>query len=306
MDCSLTCGGGMHVELGLIVVFLVVLLAPLTLKIVERNIEMFLLGMGIVTAFISRVLDWKLFMTAATEPIFITLAVLFAGLFFKWLQKPTSYALQMVRKKLEFRTFIFFLVILLGLFSSLITAIIAALILVFIISELKLGRKDEIRLTILACFAIGIGASISPIGEPLSTIVIGKLNEDFFYLFRLIGKEVILALFLFGIMAVFLVRDSSNMGVERTYITKKESYEDILTRSLKVYFFVMGLTFLGTGFEPLISTYFLSLDLSFLYWLNMSSAVLDNATLAAAEVSPELDREAIRVLLLGLLISGGC
>ena len=205
----------MHVELGLIVVFLVVLLAPLTLKIVERNIEMFLLGMGIVTAFISKVLDWKLFMTAATEPIFITLAVLFAGLFFKWLQKPTSYALQIVRKKLEFRTFIFFLIVLLGLFSSMITAIIAALILVFIISELKLGRKDEIRLTILACFAIGIGASISPIGEPLSTIVIGKLNEDFFYLFRLILKEVILALFLFGIMAVLLVRDSSNMGVER-------------------------------------------------------------------------------------------
>lgn len=37
----------------------------------------------------------------------------------------------------------------------------------------------------------------------------------------------------------------------------------------------------------------------------MISAVLDNATLAAAEISPAMDRETIEAVLLGLIISGG-
>jgi predicted cation transporter len=37
----------------------------------------------------------------------------------------------------------------------------------------------------------------------------------------------------------------------------------------------------------------------------MISAVLDNATLAAAEISPMMDDMTIKAILLGLLISGG-
>ena len=42
-----------------------------------------------------------------------------------------------------------------------------------------------------------------------------------------------------------------------------------------------------------------------LYWVNMVSAVLDNSTLAAAEISPRMSIGKIRFLLMGLLISGG-
>jgi predicted cation transporter len=42
-----------------------------------------------------------------------------------------------------------------------------------------------------------------------------------------------------------------------------------------------------------------------LYWVNLVSAVLDNATLAAAEVDPALSIQQIRSALLGLLIAGG-
>ncbi|WP_096155606.1 MULTISPECIES: DUF1646 family protein [Bacillus] len=292
-------------ELGLLLIFLVVLIIPLTVKIIERNMEMFLLFMGGITVIISNVLNWPLFITAATDPIKITLAVFGAGLIFKWLQTPTRIMVAHVRKKVRFTYLVFFLVVILGVVSSLITAIIAALVLVFIISELELGRKDEVRLAILACFSIGLGAAISPIGEPLSTIAISKLNEDIFYLFKLIGKEVLLALFIFGVLAAIFVKDTAKVEENVGEINKKESYEDILVRALKVYFFIMGLTFLGAGFEPIISTYFLSLDPSIIYWLNMTSAVLDNATLTAAELSPELEDDTVRVLLLGLLISGG-
>lgn len=103
------------------------------------------------------------------------------------------------------RLFIALVVIILGLISSIITAIIAAIVLVVIVSVLRLERKSEIRLVILACFSIGLGAALTPIGEPLSTIAVSKLNADFFYLLRLIGPDVIPAVILFGILAAIIV-----------------------------------------------------------------------------------------------------
>jgi predicted cation transporter len=42
-----------------------------------------------------------------------------------------------------------------------------------------------------------------------------------------------------------------------------------------------------------------------LYWVNTISAIVDNATLAAAEISPSMTPEQIRAILMGMLISGG-
>ena len=67
----------------------------------------------------------------------------------------------------------------------------------------------------------------------------------------------------------------------------------------------MGLTLLGAGFEPFIDRYLLGLSPLVLYWINMISAILDNATLAAAEISPKMDAPTLKAILLGLLISGG-
>ena len=84
-----------------------------------------------------------------------------------------------------------------------------------------------------------------------------------------------------------------------------ETNVEIIIRGVKVYLFVMALTLLGAGFEPFINRYLLDLSPLALYWINMISAVLDNATLAAAEISPAMDESTIQALLLGLLISGG-
>jgi predicted cation transporter len=175
---------------------------------------------------------------------------------------------------------------------------------VIIINVLPLDRKSEIRFTVLACFSIGLGAALTPIGEPLATITISKLNEDFFYLLKLIGAEVLPAIIIFGIMSMILVNPhEANNGLKS--INKSESYKEIIVRSLKIYLFVMGLTFLGHGFEPFINEYVIGLSPALLYWINMISAILDNATLAAAEISPAMDSETIRAVLLGLIISGG-
>jgi predicted cation transporter len=67
----------------------------------------------------------------------------------------------------------------------------------------------------------------------------------------------------------------------------------------------MALIFLGAGFKPLIDLYLTKLSSQALFWVNMVSAVLDNATLAASEIGPSLSESQIKSALLGLLISGG-
>lgn len=296
--------------IGLIIILLLVLFLPFT-KLVERNLEVFLFIMGVASVIVSQVLDWDLIVEAVTHPINITLAVLVAGLLFKWFQDPIEKGVLTVSEAMPFRLFIALFVILLGLISSLITAIIAAIILVAVVGVLHLDKKSEIRLVIIACYSIGMGAALTPLGEPLSTIVVSKLNEDFFYLFNLIGIYVIPGLIAFGVLAAFMIntRDKSSENLDHQVTensaSQTETYGEIVIRSLKIFLFVMALTFLGAGFQPFIERFLLDLNPLVLYWINMVSAVLDNATLAAAEISPAMGATTIRDILLGLIISGG-
>ncbi|MFK2825941.1 DUF1646 family protein [Bacillus sp. B190/17] len=290
--------------IGLFIILLLVLFFPFFIKRVEENLEVFLFVIGLLAAIVSGVMDKSLLIRALEDPIKITAAVLIAGLLFKWLKAPLEKGILGISRRVPFRLFIALVVLVLGLLSSVITAIIAALILVLIVSVLKLDRPSEVRLVILACFSIGLGASLTPIGEPLSTIAISKLGQDFFYLVRLIGLEVIGAVLIFSILSALLVHPTQNReGLLSDHVT--ESYGEILMRTVKIYLFVMGLTLLGAGFEPLINRYLLDVNTGLLYWLNMISAVLDNATLAAAEISPSMDEPAVKAILLGLCISGG-
>jgi len=321
--------------IGLSIILLLVLFLPFT-KFIERNLEVFLFVMGILTVTVSQMFSWSLIKEAIIHPVNIALAVLIAGLVFRWFQGPIEKGIGWLSSFIPYRLFIALFVIILGLLSSVITAIIAAIILVAVISVLRIDRKSEIRLVILSCFAIGLGAVLTPIGEPLSTIVVSKLNEDFFYLIKLVGSSVIPGVVLFGILAALMVKprdkskeldwkseiasakqledqsseEAQTMGVVNSSAkvetrSETESYREIIIRSLKIYLFVMALTFLGAGFEPFIEAYLLDLSPLMLYWINIVSAVLDNATLAAAEISPAMDATTIKDVLMGLLISGG-
>ena len=229
---------------------------------------------------------------------------LIAGLLFRWLQKPFEKSIRGMSKAIPFRIFLALIVIVLGILSSVITAIIAAIVLVAMVSLLWVRLKSEIRLVIIACYSIGLGAVLTPIGEPLSTVATSKLDADFFYLLRLIGPDIIPGVIAFGILAAIMIKPSNKLNRLKTNLGT-ESYVDIIIRGIKVYLFVMALTLLGAGFEPFIERYLLDLNPLVLYWINMISAVLDNATLAAAEISPVMNDSTIKALLLGLLISGG-
>ena len=291
-------------------IFSIVLFVPFVNRRIEGNLEVFLFLMGLMSATISGVWSAELIREGLMAPISITLAVLGAGLLFHYLRRRIDSGVRAVLKRFPLPGVICFGIITLGILSSVISAIIAALILVEFITVLRLHRHAEIHLTIIACFAIGLGAALTPLGEPLSTIVVSKLSGEphgatFFYLANLLGVFTIAMIVVCGILGIFLVRESKD-DTEVTLSAEggEESVGEVFLRSLKVYVFVMALIFLGAGFKPLIDEYF-KIPVLALFWANMVSAILDNATLTAAEIGPSLTEPQIKSALLGLLISGG-
>jgi predicted cation transporter len=166
-----------------------------------------------------------------------------------------------------------------------------------------------VRLVILSCFSIGMGAALTPIGEPLSTIALAKLrggalSTDFLFLIRMLGIYILPGLLIIASLGAFLRGREVSLS-EGLIEDAEETVGDILRRTALVYLFVMALVLLGTGFKPLIDSHISRMSAPLLYWVNISSAVLDNATLAAAELGPQMTIGQITGILMGIIISGG-
>ena len=297
--------------IGLCLIFVVVLIGPFLNKKIEANLEAFLFIMGAISASLSNAWSAEVIQEGFVAPINITLAVLAAGVLFHYLRRYIDHAMRRILITVPLGAIVCAGIIIVGLLSSIISAIIAALLLVELITVLPLHRHAEINLTIIACFAIGLGAALTPLGEPLSTIVVSKLSgppyhATFYYLFNLLASSVIPAVVILGIMGIFLVVEKpEDTGESLAAEEEKEKLSEVFVRAAKVYMFVMALIFLGAGFKPLMDSYVLKLPSQILLWVNMVSAILDNATLAAAEIGPSLSTAQIKSAILGLLIAGG-
>jgi predicted cation transporter len=288
--------------IGLGLLFLAVLLGPVLVKPIEQNIEVFFLLAGTIASALAGQWSVHLLHAALSEPIALTLAVLVFGVVAR-LARPTldNFVNRLVG--IVAPHWIYFgIIILLGLLSSVITAVIAALILVEAISLLKLDRASEIAAVVLACFAIGLGAALTPIGEPLGTIAIAALKTDFWYLMRLLGPLVIAGILMVGTISVFL---PAKFGYALKADAHLEGWSEILLRAGKVYLFVAGLVGLSWGLRPFVDAYISKMPQALLFWVNSVSAIVDNATLTAAEIGPSLTAAQQRAVLMGLLISGG-
>ncbi len=289
-----------------------IVLAALTLPFlvhkVEEELEIFLLVCGLCAVTVSSAWSGHLIAEALKEPLAITAAVLVLGVLFKRFGHWTAHALHAVERKAGPRILLFLTVFFIGLFSSVLTAIIAALITAEIIKLLDLPAPQKTRLAVYACFAIGFGAILTPIGEPLSTIVIAKLKgepyqADFFFLLRLMGVWILPALVFFAAFAARL--GNRPLTATPSGQTEAESYKQILVRAGKVYLFVAALILLGEGLKPLAARTITHLSKYALYWINSLSAVLDNATLASIEIMPSLPKESLVFLLTSLILAGG-
>src|SRR5260370_5930636 len=179
-----------------------------------------------------------LFRAALAEPIALTIAVLVFGVIARILRPTLDRSLQRMIKVVAPRWIYFGLIITLGLLSSVITAVIAALILVEAVALLKLDRQSETAAVVLAWFAIGLGAALTPVGEALGTIAIAALKADFWYLARLLGPLVVTGIAIVGVISLFL---PAKYGHSLKADAHTEDWSEVFLRAGRVYLFVAGL-----------------------------------------------------------------
>lgn len=304
---------GTFIIAGLGLILICVLFLPFIIKKVEHNLEVFLFVMGLMAVTITGLWSSEILKTALFSPINpkhpIVEVVFLAGVLFIHFSKKIETLTNTLEKKLGLRMFVFLLILVLGLLSSFITAIIAALVLVEIISVLKLDKKTETSIVIFACFSIGLGAALTPVGEPLSTIVVSRLTgepyfADFFFLLKILAVYIVPGVIVSALAGAYFSKKEI-ISDDSLQEERNENYKDVLIRTGKVYLFIMALELLAKGFSPLVDYFMPRVSAQLLYWINMISAILDNATLAAAEITPMLDIVQIKAMLMGLLISGG-
>jgi predicted cation transporter len=317
------------VNLGLVAIFFLVLILPFRVKQVEHNLEVFLFICGIAALTLSgfmkipgEMTGWSMAIIneALLSPLKITSVfgipvgivqiVLLVGLLIYFFYHRLQSAILGMIDRIPLSWIVFLLIVILGLISSIISAILAAIILVEIVNALPVVKKVKVEIVVVACFSIGLGAGLTPLGEPLTTIVISKLAgapyyAGFLFLFDKLALYIIPCVIALGFVGVILFRRSHTGDPSLECIVERETLRDIVIRAGKVYLFIMALIFLGEGFKPLILTYVIQIPSYGLFWVNIVSAVLDNATLAAAEISPVLSLSQITNALMGLLIAGG-
>ena len=310
-------------------IFVLVLILPFRVKVVEHNLDVFLFICGIAaltlagfmkipgettgwsTAIINEALLSPLKITTVFGiPVGIVQIVLLVGLLIYFFYHRLQSAILGMVDRFPLSWIVFLLIVILGLISSIISAILAAIILVEIVNALPMVKKVKVEIVVVSCFSIGLGAGLTPLGEPLTTIVISKLAgapyfAGFLFLFDKLALYIIPCVIALGVVGVFLFRRSHTGDKTLECIVERESLRDIVIRAGKVYLFIMALIFLGEGFKPLILEYVIAIPSAGLFWVNIVSAVLDNATLAAAEISPALSLQQITSALMGLLIAGG-
>ena len=307
----------LYVVAGLSVIALMVLVLPFRIRKIEENLEPFFLIMGVAAVSISGLWSLELLASAlkapvaiGSLPIGIFQVVLFFGILIHYFKKPFYGLVNSLAARLSPRAFVFLMILLLGLLSSVISVILTAFLLAEIASALPLSRENKVRLIVVACFATALGACLTPVGEPLSTILVAKLagppyHAGFLFPLQTFGIYMIpgvVALALFGSLWIGPKMHAKN---KETKIDYPETLLKVVLRAVKVYVFVAALILLGEGFMPLIVWYFSGVAPWTLYWFNMVSAVVDNATLTAIEINPALSLSHIINIVMGLSVAGG-
>jgi predicted cation transporter len=325
--------------IGLIIIALLVLILPFRVKWCEHNLELFFLIMGILAVSVSALFGHNLWngtliiealkapVMIGSLPVGIFQVVLIFGLLIHFFNRPFYRAVNAVVKKISARFFIFALIVILGIISSVISVIVSAVILSEIVAALPLTRNDRIKTVVCACFAIGLGAVLTPLGEPMSTILIQKLSGPPYYAgfswaiahFAVYVIPACFALGIFGALWIGKNGDTKNVTENpggktaavlpsadgRELTGYSETLRSVIMRAVKVFGFVAALVLLGAGLQPLIEWFLIKVPALALYWINMISAVLDNATLTAIEINSQMALPKITAVVVGLLVAGG-
>jgi len=307
----------LYIVIGLALITLMVLILPFKIKFIEHNLEIFFLIMGVLAVTISNLWSVDLILEAIKSPVMISglpigifQVVLIFGILLYYFNDKFCNLILKIADKLGLRVFIFLMIVILGLASSIMSVIVTAVLLAEIIAAMPLDRQNKIKLAVLACFGVGLGAVLTPLGEPLSTILVQKLSGAPYYagftwpaqhfMIYVVPGVVVVALF-----AALWIGKKSQSKDQDIHVEQYSTLRTVIIRAIKVYAFVAALVLLGEGLKPIIIWYVVKIPSAALYWINGLSAILDNATLTAVEITASMHMSQILSIIMGLLIAGG-
>jgi predicted cation transporter len=277
------------------------LAGPLLIRQIEENLEAYCLALGLLAILLAGGGNWMLAKKALRDPVPIAAAVVVAGILFRYGRGHLDRLLEWACSRIGRPALAGATVTVTAVASSIITSIVAALILVEALRRLRLPRAQLVPAVVAGCLAIGLGASLTPLGEPLSTIAVEALDLEFFGLFSLLAPYVLPGIGVCALLVAFCSRGS------RTEVhlvdAEADSLGAIALRGVKVFGFIAGLILLGEAFAPLAKDYIHFLSAPALFWANVVGAALDNATVIAIEVHGT-PLPLAREIILSLLASG--
>jgi predicted cation transporter len=289
-------------SLETLIILAALLAGPLIFAPLEHNLEPYCFVLGMIAVTVSRQWEWHLFRKAVMDPMPITLTVAGAGMLFGALRPVLDQSFAAMRSLLPRPLLAGFVVLIVGLLSSAITAVIAALMLVEGVALMGLGPAERTRVVVLGCFAIGLGSALTPIGGPLATLAASAMNLNFADLFRLLSPWVFPGVAAISLLTAYYARGPYDLIAASAGV--REGPLQAVMQGFRIFMFIAGLILIGEACAPLASRYVGKLSDGALFWANIISAALDNATLVAIEFH-QIDRQRAQTALLSLLVSGG-
>ncbi|MBR3899260.1 MAG: DUF1646 family protein [Elusimicrobiaceae bacterium] len=292
--------------LGVLVLNLLVW--PLVSKWVENHLELFLLLVGIAAVSITGGWSKDFVYQTFNAPVNVAFIVLVVSVIFNHYSRYIFRVLFVLFRFLEPRYSFAVLVFVLGMVSSICSVTVAALVLAEVLQVVNLEREQTIKVAVYACYAIGLGAILLPLAEPLGLVIYNELaagphQADFFYVLRTFFWWIVPGIVLMSLATGYVVRHS-NTQVQLHIREDKEDPKSILRRTWNIYLFVAALHLISTGLRPFAQSTIAHLNGKILFWANAVSVIIDNATLAAIEVTPNVTTENLMYMVIGLAAFG--
>ena len=292
--------------LGIVVANLLVW--PLASRWVESHLEIFLLMVGAAAVTISGGWSVDFIYETLQYPVNVAFIVLVVSVIFNNYSRYIFRVLFAFFRKLEPQYSFALLVFLLGITSSLVSVTVAALVLAEVLKVVNLERLSTVRITVFACYAIGLGAVLTPLAEPLGLIINNALTgaphfADFFFLMRHFFVWIAPAILLLSVAAGYSARHAGTT-MQMHIREDKETYGSMLRRTWHIYMFVAALNLISAGLRPLAQSTITHLGGKVLFLANAVSVIIDNATLAAIEIVPTISMNDLIYMVIGLAAFG--
>ena len=295
-------------NLLLAIVVVNLLVWPLVSRWVESHLELFLLGVGFAAVTVSGGWSVDFIYETIKYPVNVAFIVLVISVIFNNYSRYIFRVLFAFFKKLEPRYSFAILIFLLGMTSSLVSVTVSALVLAEVLKVVNLEHKSTVQITVFACYAIGLGAVLTPLAEPMGLIINNALAgaphyADFFFLLRNFFWWILPAIIALSVAAGYAARHAGST-MQMHIREDKETYNSILRRTLHIYMFVAALNLISTGLRPLAQSTITHLGGKVLFLANAVSVIIDNATLAAIEIVPTISHTDLIYMVIGLAAFG--